>query len=184
MPAKITKEVRERIYDLNKDGKSVKEILGILGTEGIKISDKSIYRILKEKKNNESVASFEDSFNESFGDELNMEEKILPPLIRNTSMIEEEKTEATPEQGVIQGKNIDLQNLQDIINKGVKEGTEQVISMLNKDLTESNDKLDEIIKETKKKTPKPMPVNKLPQINPYNTDEVEKRYDYKDTKLY
>ena len=26
MPAKITKEVRERIYDLNKDGKSVKEI--------------------------------------------------------------------------------------------------------------------------------------------------------------
>ena len=179
MPAKITKEVRERIYDLNKDGKSVKEILGILGTEGIKISDKSIYRILKEKKNNESMASFEDSFNESFGDDLNMEEKILPPLVRNNAMIEEEKTDTV----VIQGNNIDLQNLQDIINKGVKEGTEQVISMLNKGnqielLTESNDKLDEIIKETKKKGPKPMPVNKLPQINPYNTDgmtEDEKR---------
>jgi len=53
MPAKITKEVRERIYDLKKDGKSVKEILGILRAEGIKISDKSIYRILKEKRNND-----------------------------------------------------------------------------------------------------------------------------------
>ena len=76
MPAKITKEVRERIYDLNKEGKSVKEILVILGVDGIKISDKSIYRILKEKKNNESMASFEESFNESFGDDLNMEEAL------------------------------------------------------------------------------------------------------------
>ena len=42
MPAKITKEVRERIYVLNKDGKSVKEILVILEVNGIKISDKSI----------------------------------------------------------------------------------------------------------------------------------------------
>ena len=115
MPAKITKEVRERIYDLNKDGKSVKEILG---TEGIRISDKSIYRILKEKKNNESMASFEDSFNESFGDDLNMEEKILPPLVRNNAMIEEEKTDTV----VIQGNNIDIQNLQDIINKGGQGG--------------------------------------------------------------
>ena len=40
MPAKITKEVRERIYDLNKEGKSVKEILVILGVDGIKISEK------------------------------------------------------------------------------------------------------------------------------------------------
>ena len=36
MPAKITKEVHERIYDLNKDGKSVKEILGILGQMGLR----------------------------------------------------------------------------------------------------------------------------------------------------
>ena len=50
--------------------------------------------------------------------------------------------------------------------------------MLNKDISESNDKLDEIIKETKKKTSKPLPVGKLPQINPFNTDgltEEEKR---------
>ena len=57
-------------------------------------------------------------------------------------------------------------------------GTEQVLSMLNKDISESNDKLDEIIKETKKKTSKPLSINKLPQINPFNTDgltEEEKR---------
>ena len=36
MPAKITKEVRERIYDLNKEGKSVKEILVILGWMGLR----------------------------------------------------------------------------------------------------------------------------------------------------
>ena len=66
MPTKITKEVREIIYDLNKDGKSVKEILGILNSEGTKISDKSIYKILKEKTNNGSVASFDETFIESF----------------------------------------------------------------------------------------------------------------------
>ena len=77
----------------------------------------------------------------------------------------------------------DLQdNLFSIINKGVKEGTEQFISKLNKDISESKDKLDEIIKETKKKTSKglniPLPVNRLPQINAFNTDgmtESEKR---------
>ena len=76
--------------------------------------------------------------------------------------------------------------MQDIINKGDKEGTEQVISMLNKGIekkpiSESNDKLDEIIKETKKKTSKPIPVNKLPQINPFNTDGLTEE---QDTKLY
>ena len=52
MPAKIGKEVGQRIYDLkDNESKSVKEILGILKSEGIKISDKSIYKILKEKAN-------------------------------------------------------------------------------------------------------------------------------------
>ena len=75
--------------------------------------------------------------------------------------------------------NIILQdNLISIINQGVKEGTEQFISKLNKDISESNDKLDEIINETKKKVNKPLSVNKLPQIIPFNTDgmtEQEKR---------
>ena len=45
MPAKISKEVRQRIYELNEETRSVREILGILKSEGIKISDKSIYNI-------------------------------------------------------------------------------------------------------------------------------------------
>ena len=170
MPAKISKEVRERIYKLNEESKSVREILGILKSEGIKISDKSIYKILKEKTNNQSVASFDETFNESFGDDI-----PTPTLARG-----EDNNITIPTLNDInpQGNNIDLDNLQSLINKGVKEGTEQVLSMLNKDISESNDKLDEIIKETKKKTSKAMPVNKLPQINPFNTDgltEEEKR---------
>ena len=38
MPAKISKEVRQRIYELNKESKPVREILSILKSEGIKIS--------------------------------------------------------------------------------------------------------------------------------------------------
>ena len=73
--SKISKEVRQRIYDLkDKESKSVKEILGILKSEGVEISDKSIYNILKEKTNNRSMASFDEEeekspFNESFGEE-------------------------------------------------------------------------------------------------------------------
>ena len=170
MPAKISKEVRQRIYELNEESKSVKEILGILKSEGIKISDKSIYKILKEKTNNQSVASFDETFDESFGDDI-----PVPTLTR-----EKENNITLPTLNDLnpQGDNINLENLQNLINTGVKEGTEQVLSMLNKDISESNDKLDEIIKETKKKTSKPIPVNKLPQINPFNTDgltEEEKR---------
>ena len=164
MPAKISKEVRQRIYELNEESKSVREILGILKSEGIKISDKSIYKILKEKTNNQSVASFDETFNESFGDDI-----PIPTLTRG-----EENNITIPTLNDInpQGNNIDLENLQSLINKGVKEGTDQVLSMLNKDISESNDKLDEIIKETKKKTSKAMPVNKLPQINPYTVKFV------------
>ena len=77
MPAKISKEVRQRIYELNEESKTVREILGILKSEGIKISDKSIYKILKEKTKNQSLTSFDETFNESFGDE----EKDTPTLI-------------------------------------------------------------------------------------------------------
>ena len=71
MPAKISKEVRQRIYELNEESKTVREMLGILKSEGIKISDKSIYKILKEKTKNQSLTSFDETFNESFG-------RILP----------------------------------------------------------------------------------------------------------
>jgi len=184
MPAKISKEVRQRIYELNEESKTVREILGILKSEGIKISDKSIYNILKEKTKNQSLTSFDESFNESFGDN-----NTTPTLTIDNGKMEKEDVLILPtstftnENDMNPQKNINLENLQkedlySLINQGVKEGTEQVLSMLNKDISESNDKLDEIIKETKKKTSKPLPVNKLPQINPFNTDgltEEEKR---------
>ena len=77
MPAKISKEVRQRIYELNKENHSVREILSILKSEGVKISDKSIYNIIKEnevnKVKNQSFVSIEvddeGSFNESFGED-------------------------------------------------------------------------------------------------------------------
>ena len=148
-------------------------MLSILKSEGVKISDKSIYNIIKEneenKVKNQSFVSIEvddGSFNESFGQE------------------EEDKTEEhkNEENNKIQDK--ETLSLISIINQGVKEGTEQFISKLNKGIekeliTESNkDRLDEIIMETKKKVNKPMSVNKLPQINAFNTDgmtEQEKR---------
>ena len=174
MPAKISKEVRQRIHELHKESKPVREILSILKSEGVKISDKSIYNIIKEneenKIKNQSFVSIEvdDSFNESFGDdECKTNENILPTLTR-----EEDKNNNTN----IQDK--ETLSLISIINQGVKQGTEEFISKLNKDITESNDKLDEIIKETKKKVNKPLPMGKLPQINPFNTDgmtEQEKR---------
>ena len=164
MPAKISKEVSQRIYQLNEESKTVREILGILKSEGIKISDKSIYNILKEKTKNQSLTSFDESFGEdNTNPTLAIENDLILP---SPTLIREEK-ETLP---ILQ-----KEDLFSIINQGVKQGTEQVLSMLNKDISESNDKLDEIIKETKKKTSKPLPVNKLPQINPFNTDGLTER---------
>ena len=80
MPAKISKEVRQRIHKLHKESKPVREILSILKSEGVKISDKSIYNIIKEneqnKVKNQSFVSIEvdeeGSFNESFGEDVGM----------------------------------------------------------------------------------------------------------------
>ena len=60
MPAKISKEICQRIYDLSGEGKRVKEIHAILKSEGIKISDKSVYNILKKKTNNQLLTSIEE----------------------------------------------------------------------------------------------------------------------------
>ena len=162
MPAKISKEFHQRIYDLkDRESKTVKEILGILKSEGIKISDKSIYNILKEKTNNRSLTSFDEEeekeekelitnelpltnpFNESFGEEEDNKNIFLPTLTRGEVIIdnekliiEEEKTHTANEIN-LQEDNINLQNdIFSLINKGVKEGTEQVISMINKDISE------------------------------------------------
>ena len=139
MPAKISKEVRQRIYELNEESRSVREILG-MKSEGIKISDKSIYNILKEKTKNQSLTSFDEAFNESFGEEI-----PIPTLTRGEVIMEKENGLILPSPTFNdmnpQGDNINLENLQgtdlySIINKGVKEGTEQILSMLNKDISE------------------------------------------------
>ena len=76
MPTKISKEVCQRIYELNEEGKPVKEIFSILKSEGIKISHKSIYNILKEKTKNRSLTSFDEEekipFDESLGMRIRM----------------------------------------------------------------------------------------------------------------
>ena len=67
-----------------------------------------------------------------------------------------------------------------LINQGVKEGTEQVKSMLSPQKT-NDDYRDDLINKAKrswKEPNKPIPVNKLPNIVPFNTDgmtESEKR---------
>ena len=215
MPAKISKEVRQRIYELNKENHPVREIL----SEGVKISDKSIYNIIKENAKNQSFVSIEvddegtlnASFNESFREDVESfggNDNILPTLAREENKTHEGKDNivVTQEDNTTKEKTYqqeDNTNIQDketlslisIINQGVREGTEQFLSMINKGkqkdetslISKSNDKenkdcLDEIIKETKKKTSKglniPLPVNRLPQINALNTDgmtESEKR---------
>ena len=170
MPAKISKEVRQMIYELNEEGKPVRQILTILKSEGIKISDKSIYNILKEKTKNQSLASFDEDEEEEkvsekisgqFNETFDEEDIILPTLTR------EHMTEEKTHQQEDDNKNNNIKdNLFTLIDQGVKEGTEQVISMLNKgnqkepiieEIKSSNDKLDEIINETKKKVNKPYP---------------------------
>ena len=48
MTKKISKEVRQRIYELHGHGQTGKDILSNLKQEQVTISEKTIYRILKE----------------------------------------------------------------------------------------------------------------------------------------
>ena len=108
-------------------------------------------------------------FNESFGDDV--------PVFSKGQAVQEEGKDIIPLQEEEKHCPQSKEDLYSIKNQRVKEGTEQFLLLINKDISESNDKLDEIIKETKK-TSKPLPMGKLPQINPFNTDgmtEDEKR---------
>ena len=109
------------IYELNEEGKPVKEILSILKTEGIKISDKSIYNIIKEKTKNRSLTSFDEE------EEEKISEKISNPF--NESFGEENISLPTQEEKIHQQEDDIKDNLISIINKVVKEGTEQFTSI-------------------------------------------------------
>ena len=191
MPAKISKEICQRIYDLSGEGKPTKEIHAILKPEGIKISDKSVYNILKKKTTGTSLTSIEEegfslnnpvnnSFDESFSDNDTHKERentkysFFNPITKPINTL-------VPTDNEEEEKEIQIpKTLISLINQGVKEGTEQVKSMLSPQKT-NDDYLDELINKTKrswKEPNKPMPINKLPNIIPFNTDgmtESEKR---------
>ena len=71
MPPQISKEVRQRIYELCGT-KKPRGILTILKLEDINITERSIYNIKREnreaKTRNESFASFEEPLGGSFDD--------------------------------------------------------------------------------------------------------------------
>ena len=167
MTKKISKEVRQRIHVLHSQGLTVKDIMSNLKNEQVTISEKTIYRILKENNddnvNNKTFVSIvEDVFNESFRslEEDKKEDKEREDNKEDNESIVEYKT--------------DLQETIDIIKNAVKEETHKVLSTLNnvnQDITESNDKLDKIIKEAKKNCNKPMNMSKTKtRTVMYNTD--------------
>ena len=67
MTKKISKEIRQRIHELHGQSSSVKDILSILRQEQVTISEKTVYRIIKENNednvNNRTFGSItEDAF--------------------------------------------------------------------------------------------------------------------------
>ena len=164
MTKKISKEVRQRIHDLHSQGGSVKDILSILKLENITISEKSIYRILKENTednaNNKTFLSLNEAdFNESFTDKREEEEV-------DEFIIEDNKITKTED-------NIVFQETINVIKNAVKEETQKVLSTLNQDISDSNDKLDIILKEAKKNCNKPMNMSKTKtRTVMFNTDGV------------
>ena len=184
MTKKLSQEVRKEIHFLKEEGKSVKDILEILKSKGTFISDKTVYRILKEEK--EAGSFVVSQFSEE--DEFDFDDDGLFPSLREKK--EEEKNDKEKKENEKEEEKNETENekeklivmeqteisLQDILKRGIEEGTQKVLSVFNKDITESNDKLDQIMKETKKKVNKPMNIKAIQNV--YNTDgltEDEKR---------
>ena len=170
MTKKISKETRQRIHELHDQGRSVKDILSSLKQDQVNISEKTIYRILKENNedhvNNKTFASIpEADFNESFS---SLEEAF------KQDKKEDNKDEVKTEDNTsVEEFKTDLQETIDIIKNAVKEETQKVLSTLNQDISEGNDKLDQIIKTAKKNVNKPMNVTKLkPRTTMFNTDSM------------
>ena len=95
MTKKISQEVRNEICFLKSQGKKVKDILSILNGKGIEISDKTIYRIIKEDSNQScSFVSQEDNSFEFFKEEVIQEKKTLEEIKNQEDIkIEEVKNE-------------------------------------------------------------------------------------------
>ena len=175
MTKKISKEIRSKIYSLHNEDKSVKEILSILRQENISISDKTIYRIIKENKkdkekdvsfislnesftelenNNHCIIEFNDSFTEDKGDK---------EIVVFDAKEEEDKEDVSEYKKHEKEREKERQSAFEIIKNAVKEETQKVLSTINQDIAESNDKLDSILKQTKVQS-KPLPKSSKPII--------------------
>ena len=148
MTGKISKETRQKIHELHAQNKSVKEILETLKAENISISDSTIRRTIKnntdDKEKNVSFISIkDDSFDEEFSDYWNKPGNATTYTAAEQPAEEAKEQEANIQQMLVQHLN-DTRNI-------CKEEVQKVFTVINKDITESNDKLDEIMKETKKK---------------------------------
>ena len=171
MTKKISKEVRQRIHDLHSQGGSVKDIMSVLKLEYITISEKTVYRILKENiednENNKTFLSLNEAdFNESFTETENIQrqEEEVDEFI--TEDIKVTKTEDREKED-----NTVFHETLNVIKNAVKEETQKVLSTLNQDISDSNDKLDIILKEAKKNCNKPMNMSKTKtRTVMFNTD--------------
>ena len=167
MTKKISKEVRRRIHQLHGQGSSAKDILSNLKQNQVIISEKTIYRILKENNednlNDKTFAPIpENDFDESFG---SLEEVLKED--KETDKKEEKKED---NESVEEFKT-DLQETIGITKNAVKEETQKVLSTLNHEISEGNDKLDQIIKAAKKNVNSPMNTSKTnTRTVMYNTD--------------
>lgn len=168
MTKKISREVRQRIHVLHGQGSSVKDILSIPRQEQVTVSEKTIYRILKENNednmNNKTFASIpEADFDESFS---SLEEDL-----KQDKKEDKKEEEIKTDNESVEELKTDLQETIDIIKNAVKEETQKVLSTLNHDISEGNDKLDQIIKAAKKNVNKPMNMSKTNiRTVMYNTD--------------
>lgn len=172
----ISKEIRQAIYNLHDQGKSIKEIYSVLKMQNISISEKYVSRIVKEDRqnnNNSFLSCIPEDETEAFSAKTDLNEF-------NDSFNNETKKETKEETRQEETKDIQetVQTIH-VIQDVVKDEVQKVMSTFNQEITERNDKLDVIIKEVKKNRNKPLNMSKtLKSRVVFNTEgltESEKR---------
>ena len=144
----ISKEIRQVIYNLHDQGRTVKEIFNQLKMQGVSISEKSVSRIVKEDRQDNLT-------NTSFISYI--AEETFDPFLQEDIQKEKEKEEKETE--IIPEEIKDTINTIQVIKDAVKEETQKILTSINNDISQSNDKLDAIIKDVKIRT-KPLNMSK------------------------
>lgn len=150
MAKKIPTEIRQKIISLSQEGKSAKDIHEIIQQEQ-EISIKSVYRIIKEGKENVNTTFYSsgscDDLFPSFPIIVKKEEEPL--------LCEKDDTETIINE----------------IKNAVKEETVKILREVNQP-SDKEDQFDQILKETKKKC-KPMNFSSNEvKVNPLDTDNL------------